>query len=191
MRQPHLILIQGVGTNGWAVDRGGFAVFQDAYVRDSDVDGCDIFGSSIYLPGKSDPDIAITPDDGISIKRSSSFTTERAINFFATDISDVQGRIWLIDPTNQLKIEAMTGLNISSDINLSLNASNFININGDNGIEMASLGHLTISTVPGAGTGELRFRVNTTEGMNIQGLPTSNPGGSNNVWRDGTTLRIT
>ena len=41
--------------------------------------------------------------------------------------------------------------------------------------------HLTISTQ--FGTGELRLRVNSNEGMNISGLPTTNPGGTNNVYR--------
>lgn len=178
------------GVAGWRIRGNGNAEFNNITVRgtlsvvelevEMEVQG------AIYLPDKSAPDIKISADNGIRIRGSTTSVESRRINF--TDPDNFDDIIAGIDHSNN-------ELFLFSDLALSLSVGNLFNgafvrlLPSNLNISTSGTRDLVLST--GGGSGELQIIVNPTEGMNISGLPTSNPGGSNNIWRDGTTLRIT
>src|SRR5690625_2129536 len=92
--------------------------------------------------------------------------TRRGFNFYETDRSTLLGSIWASQGSSERAILIDTGMGSGNRVTIS---STNVQLQASNAISII--------------VGQANFQ--------IIGLPTTNPGGSNRVWKDGTTLRIT
>ena len=143
------------------------------------------------------PGVTINPDSGNSIYWETFEDTEAYVsavrNSAATDLrlniySATRVNIGVNGNNEALAIRSDSGPGIRA--NLPFIANNGLSAEGAVSLNADSSNNIVISTE--SGTGELQLKVNSTEGMNITGLPTSNPFGTNNIWKDSNGfLRIT
>jgi hypothetical protein len=158
---------------------------------------------AIFIPDDANPDIKISKLRGIEFDQRSGTSysnvrsitwgaiggTNRAViaSFYDVSSASLQYHHFYLEGQSRMTLKAPSRITIDT-FQMNIGASNIF-------LENTSLiatgsNNLTVDMNQGGASGELRFRLNSSNGWNISGLPTSNPGGSGNVWLDGNKLAV-